>query len=172
MPRRLQMKTALRLNSSVDFALSAKMTAFRTSFPKPESQKDWFISFLPWNSVILINHGMIKHPVRHSSNLTRVNVSIIISFPSIPGRWRKAGIYLSLKKYAGENECVLIPPAYFLLNFIIFAIVCLARGTGQKISAQVQPAQYLAALEKDMEKHTISAALVYPQILVCGASSL
>lgn len=55
MPRRLQMKAALRLNSSANFVIYAKMTAFRTSFPKSESQKDSSIPFLPWNSVMYSN---------------------------------------------------------------------------------------------------------------------
>ena len=63
----------LKLNSSVNYVLSVKMTASRSSSPKQVRPKGWSISFLPWNSVIPISHGMTKRLGKPSSNLTRAN---------------------------------------------------------------------------------------------------
>ncbi len=72
-----QMKTTLRSSSSVSCGLSAKGS--RKSSRKPERPKGWVTSFLPWNSVILISHGMTRPRGRHFLSLTRANVPTIIS---------------------------------------------------------------------------------------------
>ena len=62
MRKQLQRRMGLKLNLSENSMHSAKMTASRRSSLKPEKQKAWFIFSLPWNAVILTNHGMIKQP--------------------------------------------------------------------------------------------------------------
>ncbi len=62
----LLMKMASKLNSSANSGLSVRMTVSSRSSQIPVRQKGWFTFFLPWNNAILINHGMIKQPERHS----------------------------------------------------------------------------------------------------------
>ena len=81
-----QRKMALKLNSSASCGLSVRMTGFRILSTRPGRLKVWSTSFLPWNSAILISHGMIRLQGRHSLSLTKANVSTIISI-SLTKNW-------------------------------------------------------------------------------------
>ncbi len=90
--------------NGIEIEFIRKLRAFRKddriqgiSSEKPESPKGSSISFLPWSSAIPISHGMTRPLGKHSLNLTKVNVSTIISISltgnlasvtsvSLPGR--------------------------------------------------------------------------------------
>lgn len=111
----LPMKMVLKSNSSVNSMLSVKMTTSRRSSQKQIRPKSWSISFLPWNSTIPINHGMTKRLGKHSSNLTRANVSIITSISLI--RNSVCAIYVFLPGLLSDCNSIWMDTTFSLISW-------------------------------------------------------